>query len=73
MKEDKLKTLAEIEGFSKVMEMLEEFAVDAVVPGICMNEGCEYSTGVEPDCENGICENCDENTVTSCLILAEII
>lgn len=69
----KLELLAEIEGYEDTMELLEENAIDSVVPGICMNEGCDYTTEVEPDCREGWCECCDTNTVKSCLILANII
>ncbi len=72
-KEAKLQRLAEIEGFTDVMELLEANAFDSVVPGICMNDDCDYSDGVEPDSDSGWCENCNANTVKSCLVLAEII
>jgi hypothetical protein len=68
----KLSQLAEIEGLS-VMEMMEAATFDSVAAGICMNKDCDYSTNVEPDCEDGFCENCNTNTVKSCLILGGII
>lgn len=71
--DDKLQELAEIEGFGEPMDMLEANSTDSVVPGICMNDGCSYTTGVEPDCYNGWCENCNEGTVKSCMILAGVI
>ena len=69
----KLEKLAEIEGFSDVMDMLEAATFDSIAPGICMNTGCDYSTSVEPDSDTGWCEECDTNTVKSCLMLADII
>jgi hypothetical protein len=68
----KLKTLAEIEGMT-VDELLEQGTYDSVAKGICMNPGCDYSTGVEPDQDEGWCEVCNTPTVKSALRLAGII
>ena len=67
-----LNELAAIEGM-EVMEMLEEATFDSVAPGICTNNGCDYTISVEPDCSDGWCEICQTNTVKSCLMLAGII
>lgn len=72
-RKEKLETLAELEGFDDPMEMLEQYVVDSVTPGICMNEGCQYTTEVEPDSSTGWCEECGTNTVCSCMMLANII
>jgi len=69
---DKLETLAQIEGLD-VDTMLERATFDSVTPGICINDFCEYTCEVEPDCRNGWCEECGEGSVQSCLVLAEII
>lgn len=66
----KLDDLADIEGMD-VEEMLEEATYDSVARGICMN--CDYTTEVEPDCDSGWCEECETNTVKSCLVLAGLI
>jgi len=55
------------------MDMLEEAMFDSVSPGICMNEGCDYTTEVEPDSRDGWCEGCGTNSVKSALILGGII
>ena len=68
----KLEKLAEIEGMS-VMEMLEEATFDGVACSICKNPGCNYTTSMEPDQDAGWCEECNEGSVVSCLILAGII
>lgn len=68
----KLDTLCELEGLDE-MEMLEQATFDSVALGICANEGCDYTTTVEPDCATGYCEECETNTVKSCLVLAGII
>jgi len=57
-------------GFSTVDEMLESSVFDSVAPGICP---CGYSTEVEPDCEDGWCEECNDNTIKSCLVIAGIM
>jgi len=68
----KLSKLAEIEGMDE-MEMMEQASFDGISPGICTNKGCDYTTTVEPDSSEGYCEECDTNTVASCLVLAGII
>ena len=73
MTSEKLELLAEIEGFSDSMDLLEAFVTDSVCPGICMNEDCEYTTEVEPDCTSGYCENCCTQTVKSAMVLAGVI
>ena len=69
----KLQTLAEYEGYSDGYALLEERALDEVVPGICTNAGCDYTTDVEPDSRAGWCEECNTGTVASACILAGII
>ena len=63
----------EIEGWDDEIEFLQECVADSVVPGICMNPDCEYTIGIEPDCTNGYCEDCETQTVQSALILKGII
>lgn len=65
----RLEFMAELEGYDSAHEMLEEAVADSVAPGICTREGCDYITQVEPDCRDGYCEACQENTVQSCLVL----
>ncbi len=69
----KLQRLAEIEGYSDTMDLLQEATFDSVAAGICRVKGCEYTTQVEPDCNDGWCEECQRNTVASCLVLAGMI
>jgi len=70
---EKLKRLAELEGYDDVNDFLEVWVNDSECPGICMNDDCEYSTEVEPDSDSGYCENCETNTVSSGLILGGLI
>lgn len=68
----KLEKLARIEGYPSEITMLED-NIGGVVVGICTNPDCNYTTEVEPDSDSGWCENCETNTVSSCLMLAGLI
>lgn len=57
----------------KVNEFVEEYALDDVVPGICMNLGCDYTTDIEPDQREGWCEECETRSVRSGIVLAGLI
>lgn len=67
----KLDQLARDWGMS-VDELLDAYVIDSLVPGICMNEDCDYSTEYESDQDEGWCECCNTQTVTSALLLAGI-
>lgn len=69
----KLQQLTQDWGYDDELEMLQEATFDSVSPGICTNEGCDYSTEVEPDQAHGYCEVCETGTVQSALMLAGII
>lgn len=69
----KLKLLAKIEGYESINEMLEDAAFNGVSPGICTNPDCDFTASVEPDCEDGYCEDCETYTVKSALILGGFI
>jgi hypothetical protein len=54
------------------MAMLKDAVHDSVCPGICRI--CERAfEEVEPDTFTYWCEQCQENSVVSCLVLAGII
>jgi len=72
MRTEKLETLAQEHGVS-VGELVEEYVLEDVVPGICMNEGCVYTAQYEPDQDGGWCEHCEMRSVASALILAGMI
>ena len=68
--EKKLNTLAESEGYeNELVAMLQSAALDTISPGICMNEGCDYTTEIETISSDGWCEKCQTNTVKSALVL----
>ncbi len=69
----KLQVLAEAEGFDSVDEMFAATMTDSVLPGICTEPSCDYTTEVEPDQDQGWCEACNKQTVASALILGGLI
>lgn len=69
----KLTLLVQSEGYETLETMLEEIISDSVSPGICMNDGCDYTCEVEPDQDAGWCEECRTNSVKSALVLAGLI
>lgn len=72
MRTTKLTTLAEEYGFT-ANELLEAYALDDVAPGICMNDGCDYTSEYEPDQREGWCEECQTRSVASALVLGGVI
>ena len=72
-KDQLLSDLANDFGFESTIDMLEAAVVDSVSPGICVTQGCGYTTEVEPDQRAGYCEACDTQTVKSALVLAGLI
>ena len=72
-KASKLMKLCEAEVFASLDDLLAASICDGVCPAICMTEGCDYTTEMEPDQEEGYCEACGGNTVVSVLVLAGII
>ena len=74
LRASKLRQLAADEGYETgPMEMLEDAAYDSVCPAICMNEGCDYTTSLEPDGSGGYCEQCGTESVDSAMIIAGVI
>ena len=72
IRRSKLQTLAEMLDMS-ADELLESAATGSVVPGICTNDGCDFTGEYEPDQDAGWCQMCDTGTITSALILAGVI
>ena len=69
----KLMKLCDLEGFESLDALLQAAAVASRWPPICMTEGCEYTTEMEPDQTEGHCETCGGNTVVSVLVLIGLI
>jgi hypothetical protein len=68
----KLDCLAETCGLT-VPSFIEEYALEDVVPGICMNPNCDHTADVEPDQREGWCEECGTGSVQSGIVLAGLI
>jgi hypothetical protein len=69
----KLMVLCDLEGFKSLDDLLQAAATDSVCPAICMTEGCNHTTEMEPDQDQGYCESCGGNTMASALVLAGVI
>ena len=69
----KLMKLCDLEGYKRLHDLLKASVTDSICPAICMTEGCDYTAEMEPDQEQGYCEACGGNTVTSALVLASLI
>ena len=69
----KLNTLVEDWGYGSALDLVEDYIHDGLMPSICMNDGCNYSTEMEPDQDRGLCECCGTNSVTSAGILLGVI
>ena len=69
----KLKKLSELEGYDDVDEFLADNMFTSFVPGICTNKNCSATYYVEPDQAKGHCEECSTKTVSSCLLLGNIL
>jgi len=54
-------------------DFLEEYALNEVVPGICMNVLCDNTEEYEPDQDRGWCSRCRTQSVKSGLILLGVI
>jgi hypothetical protein len=59
----KLIKLCDAEGFNCIDDLLAASITDSVCPAICMPEGCDYRTEMEPDPQEGYREACGGNVV----------
>jgi hypothetical protein len=69
----KLAKLLEIEGYATSHDFAAAFVSDSVCPAICMADGCDHTTALEPDQDQGWCEACNAGTMTSGLLLMGLI
>jgi hypothetical protein len=72
-KAKKLLTLLKSSGHECLEDFVKAFAADNMCPAICMAEGCDHVAEMESDQDEGYCEACGGNTVTSALVLADLI
>ena len=71
--QEKLVDLMKDYGYNDEMDFLRNECMGSVVPGICINTGCNATYENEPDQDRGWCQECDSQTVKSGAILAGII
>ena len=69
----KLSTLTEDWGYESTFSLVEDYMDEGLMPAICMNKGCDYSTEMEPDQDQGWCECCSTNSLSSASVLMGII
>ena len=69
----KLSTLTEDWGYESTLDLMTDYMHEGIMPAICMNKDCNYSTEMEPDQDRGWCENCSTNSLSSAAILMGII
>jgi len=55
------------------IELFEMAMNDLQAPGICVVDGCEFTTLVDQDTDDGFCDECGNQSVKSCLIIAGMI
>jgi hypothetical protein len=70
-KKTRLQLVAEDQGMT-VDEMLNKYATDSVVPGICVKCNMVHDS-CEPDAVDNWCDECDAGTVKSILVIAGVI
>ena len=71
MKNYGIEDLLAVEGFDEMIDMLEAYQDEGVVPCIC--EHCGAIEYWEPDARNALCLECGKRTVQSCYSLIGII
>jgi hypothetical protein len=70
----KLAKLLAIEGYpNNPIAFAEAFVSDSVCPAICMSDDCDYTADLEPDQDQGYCDACHTGTMTSGLLLMDLI
>jgi hypothetical protein len=69
----KLARFVELEGYCEFADLAQAMVCDTLSPAICMNEGCDYHTEMEPDQTRGYCEACGTNSMQSALVLGGLI
>ena len=71
-RQDKIKRLEQLTG-KTYLQLAREATYDSLAYCICMNDGCCNYEKLEPDQDAGWCEDCQENSMKSILILLDLI
>ena len=54
-------------------EFMDEYMLESIIPGICMNVGCNNIEEYEPDQNRGWCEVCGTTSVKSLFCLLGVM
>jgi hypothetical protein len=73
LEQQKLAKLCTIEGFETIEELMEQVLSDSVSPAICMSPDCDFTCEMEPDQDQGWCDECHANTMVAAPVLAGLI
>ena len=52
--------------------LIEDYVFDSVVPGVC-KKCCATVDEIEPDSQDGYCDECGTNNIVSAMVLAGVI
>ncbi len=70
-KASKLMKVCEVNGLATLDHLRALSRADC--PAICMTEGCDFISPMEPNQREGYCDKCGGTTMVSVLVLAGII
>ncbi len=66
---NKLQKLVKAYGYEDETEMLQDYIMSSIVPGICVSPVCDNTEEYEPDQNKGYCNECHNNTIASLLVI----
>jgi len=72
LNDKRLYSLAKAHGYKSTTDMLTAASARGIAPALCENEGCNRLAEMEPDQTAGWCDQCNKNTMVSCLVIAGI-
>ena len=74
MKNELIQACIDEAGYDDAWDCLEGFFNEAESPCICSNPGCDADpVYFEQDCQNGYCEDCNQQSVVSLFVLMGVI
>lgn len=73
LREVKLGQLLKAEGYASIEALYPVVLGDVVSPANCVDPNYDYICKMEPDQEEGYCDECHRNTVAGARILADLI
>lgn len=69
----KLLVILNSKGYDFLEDLAKDALSDSLCPAVCMVEGCDHIADMEKDQDEGECEACGSQTMTSALVLADLI